>query len=505
MGMVDLVGQSYQLDEVSLSPQRTINFYPEQYGDEDRFTKSQTALIPTPGASIVRTMSAESTDICRGLYCSSSGSAPDFRPRLYGVWGNTVWRFDANFDMPYQIGTVSDNGEPVGMIDNGFDFCLVDGEQMYKYPLASNDGEGEWVTVELPYVPGSTTEKIKPTHIAFLGQRLIVNNRFGNTWAFSKLGLTEFDVIGGLDFYSAEQSSDPILALRSVNGALWLYGNRSYEIWRTSDNQDDPFCFVGGSASQIGIKAPKSLATVNDMVFWLGASDVGVDAVWMGSGNTAMRVSNMGIETQIVSCSEREQAIGWAYASKGNTFYVLSFPYSSRTFVYDASGKQWHERLARDLQSAAWKVYPYQYGVYANNHIYVGTIDGSALAYLDDHKFTEYNGNQIVRQRISPVYAAELNNIQMRQITIDGLVGYTPLLEGLGFDPKILLEVSKDGGSTYGNVKDKSLGKQGNYRKVVRWNSLGIGRSIVLRFTISDPIPFTIYQARLDFEPCART
>lgn len=505
MPIVDLVGQSYQLEDTSLSPQRTINWYVESYGDEDKDTKAPKALIQTPGATLVTNMTGDLIDKGRGLYLSSSGPLSTRAPRLYGVWGNNVYRFDENYITPYLIGTVSDNGDPVSMIDNGFDFVLVDGEQMYKYPLDASDGTGTWETVDMPYVPGSSTEKVKPTHVAFLGQRLIVNNRYGNTWHFSKLGETEFDTEGNLDFYSAEQSSDPILALKSVNGSLWIFGNRSYEIWRTSDNQDDPYSFVGGSASQIGIKAPKSLATINDMVVWLGASDVGVDAVWVGSGTSAKRVSNMGIEAQIVTCSQREQAIGWAYQANGNTFYLLSFPYSNRTFVVDLSSGLWHERLARDLASATWKVYPYQWGCYANDKIYACTIDGDALVYLDNKKFTEWNGSQIVRQRISPVYFSELNNVTMKEITIDGLVGNTQLLTGLGSDPQIMLEVSKDGGFSYGNVKTKSLGLQGNYRKVVRWNTLGIGRNIVLRITLSDPIPYTIYQARLDYESCSRT
>lgn len=506
MPMVDLVGQSYELDQTSLSPQRTINFYIEQYGDEDKDTKTPKALVPTPGATKVGDITDDPLNTCRGLYLSSSGPQSSNRaPRLYGVWGNDVYRFDENYQQSYLIGTVSDNGDPVSMIDNGFDFVLVDGEQMYKYALDLDDGESGWSTVDMPYVPGSSTEKIKPTHVAFLGQRLIVNNRYGNTWHFSKLGLTEFDTEGNLDFYSAEQSSDPILALRSVNGALWLFGNRSYEIWRTSDNQDDPYSYVGGSSSQIGIKAPKSLATVNDMVFWLGASDVGVDAVWMGTGNTAVRVSTMGIEGQIVKLSQREQAIAWCYASDGNIFYLLSFPYANRTFVYEHTTKTWHERLYRDLASAQWKVYPYQYGCYANNRIYCGTLYDSSICYLNKDKYTEWNGSQIVRQRISPIYYNELNNITMKEIMVDGQVGATELLTGQGYDPQIMLEISKDGGNSYGNIKSKSIGQQGNYRKAVRWNAQGIGRNLVLRFTISDPVPYTIYQARLDFEPCSRT
>ena len=298
MPFVNIVGQSYQLDEKNLSSQRTINWHEEIYADEDDNTKSKTALKPTPGGRLDQVMSSITTDVCRGLYVSSSGPAPTFEGRLYGVWGTKVYRFDMALN-PFYIGDVSATMQPVGMVDNGLDFVVVDGSKMYKYPLTEIDGLRTLAEVAMPTGGGLTPQTIIPTHVAFFKQRLIINNRNANTWYFSKLGLTEFDCINNLDFYSAEQNSDNIIALQTLSGSLWIYGPKSFEIWREGASDIDPFAYVGGSSSQIGIFAAQSVATLDNTIFWFGASDVGHGMVYAGTGTTCTRISNMGIEDQL--------------------------------------------------------------------------------------------------------------------------------------------------------------------------------------------------------------
>lgn len=506
--MIDLIGASYQLNQRNQSSQRVINWFVEDVKAENEGAKSKYMLSPIPGATLALTITDDPDNKCRGLYYSTTGTAPTFEGRLYGVWGSSVYRFSVDMATPYLIGTISPTASAISMTDNGLGgyFAIVDGEKMYKYPLDATDGDATVLTeVILPYAAGSVTERIRPTHIAFLGQRIWVNNQYGNQFYFSNLGSVDFDLATNLNWYSAESNADPINAVKAISNALVIYGPRSFEIWRSSDNNLDPLSYVGGSSSMIGCKAPQSIASINDMTFWLGGSDVGSDSVFMLQGNTPTRISTMAIDDQILSCTYRENAIGWAYANKGNLYYILSFTASNRSFCYDHSTGKWHERLARDLATSEWKVYPYVYGTFASGKIYCGTLDGSNLVYLDETKYTEWDGNQVVRQLITQNFNSELNNVMIKEIVLDGQVGVTPLLSGLGSDPKIILQMSKDGGNTFGNYKEKSVGRQGNYRKMVRWNALGIGREIVFKFSISDPIPYSIYQLRLDYASCSRT
>ena len=58
--------------------------------------------------------------------------------------------------------------------------------------------------------------------------------------------------------------------------------------------------------------------------------------------------------------------------------------------------------------------------------------------------------------------------------------------------PEVLLEVSKDGGNTFGNTRSASFGLTGEYSHRVRWHALGMNRLAVVRITFSEPMDFVL-------------
>jgi hypothetical protein len=503
--MLDIVGSSYELAQKSLSSQRTINWVVEHLTNAG--AKSKTVLMPTPGAEIKLEVMTDFED-CRGLFYSSTG--PNGMPRLYGVWGYTVFRFAESLNGVYPIGSISSGATPVRMMDNGFRFVVADGINLWEYPLNAEDGDANTlISSGLPPIAGLTpVENVSPTHVAFLGQRLLINSQSTNQWYFS--GLPKQDTPlewGAADFYTMATSANNILAVASCNGSLWIFGYKAVEIWRTNDNQYDPYSYSAGSQSSIGIVAAQSVATVNNMIFWLGGSEVGAAGVYMGQGTSMNRISDMAIEDQIMSLADQTDALGWAYSHKSMVYYVLSFPNSNRTFVYEVTTNTWTERLLRDIESGEWLVYPYQFGIVVRGEIYTGLIGAhpSYLIRLSEDLFTEFDGRQVVRQRTAQPIFDSLDKIQTRELAVDMEVGVTPLLSGYGSDPKLQLEVSNDAGYTYGSVKTMSTGKQGAYRTYVRRRIPNLGRSFVFRLTTSYPGPCAIYQARLDYQPCSNT
>jgi hypothetical protein len=63
------------------------------------------------------------------------------------------------------------------------------------------------------------------------------------------------------------------------------------------------------------------------------------------------------------------------------------------------------------------------------------------------------------------------------------------------------LRISRDGGKTFFSAGTRSAGKQGEYRKRVRWTRLGSGRDNVFEIVCSDPIPWRIIAADLQVKP----
>lgn len=511
MALLNLFEESYQLGERGESNQRCINFYFEQYEGDGKKTKTASALATVLGASVAHNFGSESK-ICRGLYYSSTGPAPDYKSRLYGVWGDTLYRFGSDNVTPYIVGSVTDNGLPVTMTDNGQGryFFLTDGVSAYSSLMADGDGIATLKVVQMPIIPGSdigggTGVVISPSHCAFIAQRLVVNAS-GTSYFFYGDLTDPTTMDGGTifqdgNFYSDESSGDTISALKVVNGSLVTLGFRSYSVWRPTSNQDNPLSVTSGTSNAIGIDAPFSLAGVDDKLFWLASSDVGTLGVYMLQNTSIKRVSTMGIDETLMTLNNRSRAIACAYSYKGNFFYVLTFLSEGRTFVYDAGVDKWHERLSRNFSTGAWDVWLYNYLTVANGVIYAGVIkDGSALVTLSDDRYYEWDGRQILREGWSKPMFDGLEPMTIQELTLDMQVGSTEILSGIGAEPVVMLQISRDGGYSWSNISKRSLGKQGNYRKKISWFGLGTGRNWAFKVSVSDPVPCMIYQTSIKYK-----
>ena len=73
------------------------------------------------------------------------------------------------------------------------------------------------------------------------------------------------------------------------------------------------------------------------------------------------------------------------------------------------------------------------------------------------------------------------------------------LISGQGSDPQVMLRYSRDGGETWSLQQQwRSMGKQGQYTKRLRWLKQGQGREWQWEVTITDPVWRTIIAAHAD-------
>lgn len=509
MPLMNLFEESYQLAESGEGSQRCINWYFEAYEGNGEKTKTASALATCMGARVAHDFNVSPLKVCRGLYLSSTGPAPDRKSRIYGVWGDKLYRFGSDNVTPYFVGTISDNGSPVIMTDNGQGryFFLTDGVSAYSSLMEDPDDVASLKVVQMPIIPGTSTgfgqgTLISPSHCAFIAQRLVVN-AVGTSYFFYSDLTNPVTMDGGTvfqdgNFYSDESSGDYIAALKVVNGSLVTTGFRSYSVWRPTSNQDNPLSVTSGSSNAIGIDAPYSLSAIDDKIFWLASSDVGTLGVYMLQNTAIKRVSTQGIDETLMNLENRDKAIGCAYSYKGNFFYVLTFISEGRTFVYDVGVDKWHERLSRDFANAKWDVWLYNYLIVANGRIYAGVIkDGNAMVELRDDVYTEWDGRQIIREGNSKIMFDDLVPLVIAELTLDIEVGATPVVVGQGSDPVIMLQLKRDG--RWSNISTRSLGKLGNNRVRVSWYGLGTARNWEFKLTVSDPVPCMIYQTKVRY------
>jgi hypothetical protein len=68
----------------------------------------------------------------------------------------------------------------------------------------------------------------------------------------------------------------------------------------------------------------------------------------------------------------------------------------------------------------------------------------------------------------------------------------------VGADPQIILRVSNDGGFTWGNERQASMGKMGDYKKLVRWRRLGRSNNRAYQVICTEPVFVALIAADLD-------
>jgi hypothetical protein len=84
-------------------------------------------------------------------------------------------------------------------------------------------------------------------------------------------------------------------------------------------------------------------------------------------------------------------------------------------------------------------------------------------------------------------------------------VGFDLLLVNLGraalsINPQVILQVSHDGGFTWGAELSRPLGRSGEYYKTIQFNRLGRSRDMVFKIVISEAVKVVICSANLDVE-----
>ncbi len=287
-----------------------------------------------------------------------------------------------------------------------------------------------------------------------------------------------------LDVHTAEAKTSNIVRVLSVFQKLWVTKGDSTEEFY--DSGGDPVWQRSSLAlMELGTLAAHSWALVDNALFWL-AHDKTVRSS-RGSSD-AQIVSTPHISRMIETMSDATDAIGYGFVQNGHSYYVLTFPTANQTLVYDLSNGIWYswesytEDGIQDDGRFRGNCYAEFNGVdlvgdYSNNKIY--KIDSTV--YTDD-------GNRIRQMRIFPIPNAEEQYIPINEIELDVNTGIG-IYTGQGSAPQAMLQVSRDGGKTYGNEMWTDIGAMGDYEAVCSWRRLGMSKNTVLKITISDPIP----------------
>jgi len=274
-----------------------------------------------------------------------------------------------------------------------------------------------------------------------------------------------------LDFATAENQPDGVRDALFIDDILLLFGAETVEFWPNTGDAELPFQPLEGRVIEKGIRATGCAAAIGSTFAWVTHEN----QVCMSDENNV--ISNNGLQERI----EASETVSlFAFVMGGNEYLCLQL--DNETQVFQPRTGQWSEW--KSYGQARWAVGCFSGGVMGSN------IDGRTLAFGAGH--VDIGGSM---ERLwsagMPMDggAARISNVVARVN-----IGQTPFLTGDYVDPVIEMRTSRDGGKTWGDWRQKSLGRQGDYRQEVRWRGIGLaGRpSFLVQFRVTDPVDIRV-------------
>lgn len=320
----------------------------------------------------------------------------------------------------------------------------------------------------------------------------------GGTNKFYVSDLAGFN-IDTLSFASAEGSPDILLAVANNHRDLWLFGEKTIEIFVNTGNADFPFERVQGGFIEVGLLATSSVAKIAGTLLWLGRNNEGQGSVYMANGMRPQRVSTHAIEQAIAGYANPSTASAFAYHWKGHNFYVLNF--AEATWVYDLSTGLWHERAyTNEGTLERHRVGSHGFSSSLGLHI-VGDYETGEVYIFDDDTYSD-DGDAITRLRASPHVSNDLKRLHCSKFQLDMETGIGLDGDVQGSEPTVMHDFSDDGGHTWSSesfaLADAGSGEIGEYKTRVIWRRLGTFRDRIFRVKITDPVKIVLIGAHID-------
>lgn len=421
--------------------QRLVNCYPEKGQKKDEII-----LYGDPGITTEATLPKYPQ---RG--------AIKFQGVLHVVAGNTLYRVSSGGNYA-ALGTIPGTGY-TPMAENGAQLVVVAEPDAYV-------------------LSGGTLAQITDDDFTARGARdcvfldnyiLFVEPGSGRFFGSALGDATDYD---SLDFATAEAYPDIINGIDADHGQIFLAGPDSCEIWDNVGGSGFPFARNFNGVVEQGCAAGRSIVKADQTVFW-------IDNIGMArrlDGITPVRVSTHGVEQAWSEYATLEDAEGFSLTFDGHIWVVFHFPTADRTWVYDVTSSQWHEKESwnRNSWRVAWAI-----NVYGG--VWCGDRDSGKIGKLDPDVYTEFSDTMVSTWTYPSVWAEKKTAFHREmELIMETGVG------GINVDPQVMMEVSDDGGQTWHFLPNRGYGKQGNYRTVVTWSRLGSSPDRVYRGSISD-------------------
>lgn len=462
MAIVDiqLIGPTYTNRSLPVGAQMTRNFYAvinDQGGE-------QLSFQPFPGCKPYAT----GTGIARGT--------GELNGVLYEVMGSNLYSV-SSFGVVKLVGAIEGSGR-----------CVLDADQVGNLIITTGVGKPYYYD-GTTLTQGTDIDLPNASTVTYINRRVVYDGNDGDV-AFADL--SDPDNVNSLNVAIAESKADDTKAVYAYKQQLLVFGSKSIQPMYNSGSGNPPYAFVLNATQEIGLDAIHSIDSNNQYLYFLG-SDL---SVYQMAGLSLRAIGNPAIGQAIEKYSTTSDAFGVCFTLDNTNFYLLSFPAGNESWLFNESAGIW--------TNLAYGTDGDQHLISSYNHIYgkhlVTDRRNGNIYELDFDTYTD-NGDVIQRRRDTTsinggTFGKPGADVFMNHLRLEIESG-TSLVTS---ESQIIMQYSDDNGRSWSSERWASIGEQGEYRHELVWWGLGTFKNRMFRFTMSDPINWTLIKLSADVE-----
>lgn len=466
---IPVIGPYNTTDSINVDSQKTVNWYLEK----TPAGRTEAALYPTPGCT---QFGVAGSGPIRGMI--------EWNDTLYVVSGAGFYSVD-NSGNTTLIDSINSSAGIVSMASSSTEIMIVDGVNGYTYNGTTfatiADGEYPDSADQVVFVEGYfiVNDPDKDQGLQIDGSFFWSDLRDGTAWQ-------------GTNFATAERDSDKLIAIRKSKRELWLFGEKSTEIWINTGG-DPLFTPVGSGYSEWGIAARDSAASLDQSMIWLSQNELGQGLVVQATNFTPKIISTGALASAIASYNTISDAHAFVMQWKGHSWYVLTFPTEGVTWVYDATENNWFEWRSWGLDRTIHN----QHAIFNGKH-YGGHYSTGQLMLMDDDVYQE-DGERIERLRRTTHIFSKSEYTFFDKLELEFEFG-----TGGSADGQVMVRWSDDYGHTWSQEYWRTIGKTGEYYKRMIWRRQGWSRSRIYEIIITDAVKPVMVSGFVSAKPSNR-
>lgn len=449
--------------------------------------KKKLAYLNTPGLAVAEVVQP-GNEPARELFVLNEESR-----EMYGVFGSSVYRFDADL-VPTFLGSMGSSSGYVSITaNNNHQIGFVDGQTGYTYNTDTN----VFAQITSPGFPPL------PLNAGYLDGYTIIPS--GESVSAQVSAFNDMTQWSSLDNVLIQSYQGTNVGVGVVNRRVFFFKTQSTDVWYNAGQADFPLRPDRNLLFNFGALCTSSIRSGFGYLFWLANDSDGVGSVMMTQGQAPVRVSNDAIDNLIASFTRPEDMDAYIYKENGRIFYQMSWTTDDVTLFFDVNLRAWYRKEM--LKSIPIPGVPNSGKVrhVSNCHVYfngqhlVGSYKNSIL-YDMSRAYPDNAGEPMKREFVTEhIFDQESYNMQqIDKIQLDMQQGLGESGEGTGIyddsnddpliNPQVWLALSRDGGLSYGNEMPAPIGKIGERRTRTLWRKKGQARDIVGRFRIYVPL-----------------